>query len=96
MADLDKKFKIAATSRKSGASYTEEDGVFFKAADPAFLDILEGYPEACRRRGCDPLQVISAGHLLARIREFQSVHGFKLPDVSREETHLLKPTNTEV
>ena len=51
MTSIDRKFKIEAVCLAHGHSYTEEHGVFFKAADAAFnrrvpAHIIWTYPNA--------------------------------------------------
>lgn len=93
--DIDRKFEILAASRNSGAFYTHEHGVFFKAADPAFLRILRDYPEACRLEGAGPLQIEAAKLMVERVEEFQRLNGIKIPDVTEKESYLLEPTHVE-
>lgn len=92
--DIDRKFLIHAQSRHSGKVYTNDEGVFFKAADPAFLLILEQYPDACVTVGSDAAQVQAAALLVDRVRKYQEAHGVKVPDVDRDEhADLLAPNS---
>ena len=89
--NIDRKFKIIATSENSNKVYTEEDGVFFKAADPAFLMILKQYPEACRIIGTDDNQIECTKSLIERVEAYQK-NFTKIPDVTESEVpRLLAP-----
>ena len=80
--DIDRKFKIEAVNLK-GELFTEKDGVYFKAADPAFLIILREYAAACQQIGCGAEQIIAVEHLLNRVVAYQKKQGnVKIPYVN--------------
>lgn len=98
-ADLDRKFRIFAWNRSGTKKepYTQADGMFFLARDPAFRSILPMYRDECARLGAGQGQLDSLDLLIGRVDKYAQDNSSKLPDADPvKEPHLFKPNETEL
>ena len=68
---IDRKFTIIAFNPVSGKEYSEEDGVFILASDPAVPKAMLAYLNACVELGADQNQITSVSLLRQRILQHQ-------------------------
>jgi len=94
MECIDRKFKIEATSIKSGKKYTHRNAVLFLASDGCLPELLEKYKEICISNLVDDRQIKGVELLRERVIAWQdankkSVH---IPDVDegKEEKRVCK------
>jgi len=92
MESIDRKFKIIATSVVKGNVYTDEEGVFFKAADAAFdRDVMDAYKRAAIKLGAAQRQILGIELLTERIERYKAKHPqlVKVPDVDVGEEEMI-------
>lgn len=92
-SDLDRKFRIFAWNRSGTKKepYTQADGMFFLARDPAFRSILPIYRNECAKHGAGKDQLDSLDMLISRVTRYAEDHPSKVPDADRtKEPHLFK------
>ena len=93
---IDRKFNIRALCGAHGHLFTEDDGVFFKAADAAFnRNVMDAYKRECIALGAHPRQIESIDLLTARIEKYKELNPerVKVPDVDAgdEEAIVNRP-----
>lgn len=97
MECIDRKFKIAATSLKSGKKYSQANAVLFLTTDALLPELLDKYYDLAYVRGTDDRQLTGIKLLKERVVAWQAVNAKKvhLPDVEegKEEKRVCKPNN---
>jgi hypothetical protein len=97
MECIDRKFKIAATSLKSGKKYSQSNSILFLVKDALLPDLLDKYLELASQRGADERQLKGIGLLKDRVIAWQRMHSkdVHLPDVEegKEEKRVCKENN---
>lgn len=97
MEAIDRKFRIAATSLKSGKGYSQSNAVLFLATDALLPDLLDKYYELCASRGVDARQLRGVELLKERVIAWQRKNTKKVhvPDVEegKEEKRVCKDNN---
>jgi hypothetical protein len=96
MEEIDRKFSISAECRAHGHTYTQMDGVFFKAADAAFnRNVLDSYKREAIALGAHPRQIQGIELLIERVEAYkkQNPQAVKVPDVDQgeESEYVNKP-----
>ena len=77
--NIDRKFKISAVCLVHGHTHTEEDGVFFKAADAAFnRSVLDAYKREAIKFNADQRQIAAIDLLILRVEHYKETHPEKV------------------
>ena len=94
MECIDRKFKIAATSLRSGKKYSQANSVLFLAKDALLPELLDKYYDLAYAKGADERQLKGIRLLQERVAAWQKVNEKKvhLPDVEegKEEKRVCK------
>jgi hypothetical protein len=94
MECIDRKFKISATSLKSGKEYTQANAVVFLAKDELLPDLLDRYYAMCVEHKVDARQLLGVALLKERVVAWQrkNIKKVHLPDVEegKEEKRVCK------
>ncbi|MFZ5760963.1 MAG: hypothetical protein ACOY32_15205 [Thermodesulfobacteriota bacterium] len=77
---IDWKYKIKAVNPCSGNEHTEDDSILFLAKDKAVPAMLRAYAAECERMGTNQAHLDSIRLLMARVDDYQSKSGAKVPD----------------
>jgi len=97
MECIDRKFRIAATSLKSGKEYTQANAVIFLAKDALLPDLLDRYYAMCVEHKVDERQLLGIALLKERVVAWQrkNIKKVHLPDVEigKEEKRVCKDNN---
>ncbi len=92
---IDRKFIINANCFAHGHTYTEEDGLFLKAADPAVPAALRAYRAECEKVDVDHRQLVATDLLIERVEKYQRDNPDKVKvadvDPGTEEEIVNKP-----
>ncbi len=96
--EIDRKYRITATSEAHGEAYTEHHGVFFKAADAAFnRAVLDAYKREAMKLGAHSRQIHGIELLIERVQSYKDAHTalVKVPDIDEgnEEMFVNRPNN---
>lgn len=95
--DVDRKFKITAVCHAHGHTYTEEDGVFFKAHDAAFnRNVIDAYKREAIKLGAHPRQITGIDLMADRVEMVKALNPekVKVPDIDEgEEERLVNRPN---
>ena len=94
MECIDRKYRIAAVSLKSGKKYTQANAVLFLVKDALLPELLDRYYDLAHAKGADDRQLIGITLLKARVIAWQKSNEkkVKLPDVEegKEEKRVCK------
>lgn len=94
MEAIDRKFRIAATSLKSGKEYNQSNAVVFLAKDALLPDLLDKYYELCIQKNVDARQLLGVILLKERVVAWQrkNIKKVHVPDVEegKEEKRVCK------
>jgi hypothetical protein len=81
---IDTKVVMTAVNPCNGNVYTQYNAILLSAKDRCVIPALEAYLDACVHENADMVQIESVENLIERVKEFQSKHGVKTPDIDSD------------